>query len=298
MLPLVRELVCGSDYELLEDGWRNSTNIPQVTNCGQHTDFSTIPTFFLVIFSPVVFYELYKSRHSHLRSFSPISLRIILCCLLVVDLTATVIYDFYLRFSESPIYNAIHLYGDLVQYAGFCLALVLTIACRNRGIITSGVITLYWLLVVVCGVPELRYYLTGFIYKEYEVDPCRSTLYIAAFAFSGLELFLCCFADTPSNGYIGKNSCPEYTASFLNQLTFEWFSGLAYLGNKKSLEKEDLWDLNERDKAENLIPSFMANLKPRVEGYRRLIKKIRKRQFQKTIHLSYSQSSRPTNLLC
>ncbi|KAF1745727.1 hypothetical protein GCK72_022174 [Caenorhabditis remanei] len=273
MLPLVRELVCGSDYELLESGWRNSTNIPQVTNCGQHTDFSTIPTIFLAIFSPVIFYELYKSRNSSLRSFSPISLRIILCCLLVVDLTATVIYDFYLRFTRSPIYNPIHLYGDLVQYAGFSLVLVLTIACRNRGIITSGVITLYWLLVVVCGVPELRYYLTGFLYNEYEVDPCRSTLYIGSFAFAGLELFLCCFADTPSNGYVGKNSCPEYTASFLNQLTFEWFSGLAYLGNKKSLEKEDLWDLNERDKAENLIPSFMNNLKPQVEGYRRLIKK-------------------------
>ncbi|CCD69453.1 ABC-type glutathione-S-conjugate transporter [Caenorhabditis elegans] len=273
MFPLVRELVCGSDYELLETGWRNNSNIPQVTNCGQHTDFSTIPTLFLVIFSPILFYELYKSRNSYLRSFSAISLRIIFCCLLVVDLTATVIYDFYLLFTKSPLYNAIHFYGDLVQYAGFCLALVLTIACRNRGIITSGVITLYWLLVVVCGVPELRYYITGRLYKEYEIHSCRAALYVFAYVCSALELFLSCFADTPSNGYIGKNSCPEYTASFLNQLTFQWFSGLAYLGNKKSLEKEDLWDLNERDKAENIIPSFIENLIPEVEGYRRKIKK-------------------------
>ncbi|ULT79401.1 hypothetical protein L5515_016086 [Caenorhabditis briggsae] len=268
MLPLVRELVCGSDNELFEGGWRNSTNIPQVSNCGQHTDFSSIPTIFIAIFSTIVFYQLYESRNAHLRSYSPISLRIIFCCLLLIDLTATVIYDFSLRFTNSSIYDPIHLYGDIVQYAGFSLVLVLTIACRNRGITTSGVITLYWLLVVVCGVPELRYYLSG-----YNVDPYRAALYIVSFIFSSLELFLCCFADTTSNGYIGKNSCPEYTASFLNQLTFEWFSGLAYLGNKKSLEKEDLWDLNERDKAKNLIPSFMQNLKPEVERHRKMIKK-------------------------
>ncbi|CAO4382850.1 unnamed protein product [Caenorhabditis nigoni] len=273
MLPLVRELVCGSDNELFEDGWRNSTNIPQVSNCGQHTDFSSIPTIFIAIFSTIVFYQLYESRNAHLRSYSPISLRLILCCLLLIDLSATVIYDFTLRFTNSPIYDPIHLYGDIVQYAGFSLVLVLTIACRNRGITTSGVITLYWLLVVVCGVPELRYYLSGYYYEEYKIEPCRAALYIVSFIFSSLELFLCCFADTPSNGYIGKNSCPEYTASFLNQLTFEWFSGLAYLGNKKSLEKEDLWDLNERDKAENLIPSFMQNLKPEVERHRKMIKK-------------------------
>ncbi|CAI2355592.1 unnamed protein product [Caenorhabditis sp. 36 PRJEB53466] len=272
MFPQVREIVCGSDSELLESGWRNSTNIPHVTNCGQHTDFSSIPSLFLLLFSPIVFYELHKSRLSHLRSCSPISLRIILSSLLVVDLTVTVLYDFYLLFTKSPVYDAIHFYGDLVQYAGFCLALVLTIACRNRGIVTSGVITLYWLLIVICGIPELRYILSGLIYETHDVDSIRSILYIAAYVFSCLELFFCCFADTPSNGYIGKNSCPEYTASFLNQLTFEWFSGLAYLGNKKSLEREDLWDLNERDKAQNLIPSFMENLKPEVEGYRRKIK--------------------------
>uniref|UniRef100_A0A8R1DMH1 ABC-type glutathione-S-conjugate transporter n=1 Tax=Caenorhabditis japonica TaxID=281687 RepID=A0A8R1DMH1_CAEJA len=272
MFPLVREIVCGNENEIFEAGWRNSTSIPHVSKCGQHTDFSTLPTLFLVLFSSVVFYQLYQSRNSRLRSCSPISLRIILCCLLVVDLTITVVYDFYLFFTNSLLYDFIHFYGDLVQYAGLCLALVLTIACRNRGIITSGVITLYWFLVVIAGIPELRYVLDGTIYKEYELDSLRSTLYVASYVFSALELFLCCFADTPSNGFIGKNSCPEYTASFLNQLTFEWFSGLAYLGNHKSLEREDLWDLNERDKSENLIPSFMKNLKPRVENYQRRIK--------------------------
>ncbi|KAF1745726.1 hypothetical protein GCK72_022173 [Caenorhabditis remanei] len=273
MLPLVRELVCGSDSELLEPGWRNRSSLPQVTNCGQHTDFSTIPTLFLVVFCPVLIYALYLSRNGPLRCYSPISLRIMLGSLLVVDLFLTVIYDLYLYFTQSPVFDYIHFYGDLVQLGGVCLALILTVACKNKGIITSGVLTLYWLLVIICGVPELRYYLSGYIYKEYNVDLCRSTLYIMAFALSGLELFLCCFADRPSNMYKKEKSCPEYTASFINQLTFQWFSELAYLGNKKSLENEDLWDLNERDKAESLIPSFINNLKPEIEEYQQKIKK-------------------------
>lgn len=233
MLPLVREVVCGNN-NLFEDGWENSTTFPQVTKCGQHTDLSTIPSFFLLFFSPLVFYELYSSRHSHLRSFSPISLRIIFCCLILVDLTVTIIYDFSIRFFKYSSYDAVHFYGDIVQYAGCCLVLVLTIACRNRGITTSGVITLYWLLVVICGIPELRYYLSEYVHGKLELDLYRAILYAVAFSLSSLELFLCCFADTPRNEYPGKKSCPEYSVSFFNQLTFEWFSHLAYVGNKKT----------------------------------------------------------------
>ncbi|CCD69448.1 ABC-type glutathione-S-conjugate transporter [Caenorhabditis elegans] len=273
MFPLVRELVCGDKTELLEPGWKNRSSIPHVTKCGQHTDFSTIPTLFLVVFSFIVIYQLLHTRTAQLRCFSPISFRIILGCLLVVDLIATVIYDLYLYVSQSPNFEVVHFYGDLVQFGGICLALILTVACKNKGIITSGVITLYWLLVVVCGIPEFRFYLSGFIYNEYALEGIRATLYIIAFTFSALELFLCCFADVPSDMYKSESSCPEYTASFINRLTFQWFTGLAYLGNKKSLENEDLWDLNEIDKAENLIPSFMQNLKPRIDEYHQNIKK-------------------------
>uniref|UniRef100_A0A1I7UPW2 ABC-type glutathione-S-conjugate transporter n=1 Tax=Caenorhabditis tropicalis TaxID=1561998 RepID=A0A1I7UPW2_9PELO len=273
MLPLVRELVCGSDSELFEPGWKNRSTLPHVTNCGQHTDFSTIPTIFLVIFSPVLVYALYHTHNAQIRCFSPVSLRIVVGCLLVVDLFFTVIYDLHLFFTDSATFDNVHFYGDLVQFAGICLALVLTIACKNKGIITSGVITLYWLLVVLCGIPEFRYYLSGYIYMEHHVDHVRATLYTIAYMFSVAELFLCCFADIPSKIHKSRKSCPEHSSSFINQLTFQWFTGLAILGNKKSLETEDLWDLNERDRAENIIPSFMANLKPGMEEYRRRVKK-------------------------
>lgn len=275
MFPLVRELVCGQDesYELFEPGWKNRSSLPQVTNCAQHTDFSTIPTIFLVVFSPILIYSLLHTRNSQLRCFSPVSLRILIGCFLILDLLVTVGYDVYLFFSGSEVFALAHFYGDAIQFGGMCLALMLTIAFKNRGIITSGVITLYWLLVVICGIPELRYYLTGHIYMDYPVDSVRSTLYTIAFACSIAELILCCFADLPTKMYKTKNHCPEDSSSFLNQLTFQWFTSLAYLGSKKSLETDDLWDLSDHDRAENIIPEFMNNLTPGMEEYQKRVKK-------------------------
>ncbi|CAI5456759.1 unnamed protein product [Caenorhabditis angaria] len=272
MLQTVRELFCeeAGSKSILNSGWRNSTGIPHITECAQHIDFSTIPTLFLVVFSPILFYQLHQSRQSHLRSCSPICLRIILCCFLVFDLTIAIGYNFYLKYINSEDFRQIILYGDLVQYIGFCFALTLTIACRNRGIITSGVIFIYWVLVVLCGLPEARFILNDQFFSELpNLNKLQSYLYLVSYALSILQLFFACFADTPTGGFLGKNSSPEFTVSFLNQLTFEWFTGLAVLGNKKSLEREDLWDLNERDKAHQLIPRFMQFMKPEIENYQR-----------------------------
>ncbi|CAB3400919.1 unnamed protein product [Caenorhabditis bovis] len=272
IFPQIRELFCENTTSILEENWRNRTELPHATECAQHIDFSIIPAIFLICFSPKILYELHHSRQSHLRSCSPISLRIIFCCLLVVDLSICLGYSFYLYYTDSPDYSNVVLFGDFFQYIGYCLALTLTIACRNRGIVTSGVLYLYWLLVVLCGAPEFRYVVS---------DLAQSHLFMFSWILACLQLFFSSFVDTPSAGYIGKNSCPELNSSFLNQLTFNWFTGLAILGNRKPLEREDLWDLNERDKARNLIPSFMANLKPEVDGYMRKIRQNREHAIPK-----------------
>jgi hypothetical protein len=38
-------------------------------------------------------------------------------------------------------------------------SIVLLIACRSRGLITSGVLFNFWLLLVVCGLPEFRWWI-------------------------------------------------------------------------------------------------------------------------------------------
>lgn len=53
-----------------------------------------------------------------------------------------------------------------------------------------------------------------------------------------------------------KNVCPEGISSFLSFVTYYWFDSMAWKGYKKPLEPKDLWDLNERDKSENVVPKY------------------------------------------
>ncbi|PIO52341.1 ABC transporter, ATP-binding protein, partial [Teladorsagia circumcincta] len=87
-------------------------------------------------------------------------------------------------------------------------------------------------------------------------DEFRFFMYLVYYPLICLELLLSCFADTPSGTFIGKQICPELSTSFLNQITFQWFTGLAVKGYKRPLERDDLWALNERDRASHLIPQF------------------------------------------
>lgn len=62
-----------------------------------------------------------------------------------------------------------------------------------------------------------------------------------------------------------KQTCPELHTSFLNQITFHWFTGLAIRGNRRALEREDLWDLNERDQTRYLANEFNPYFKEELK---------------------------------
>jgi hypothetical protein len=55
-------------------------------------------------------------------------------------------------------------------------------------------------------------------------------------------------------------------ASFLNQITFHWFTSLTIRGYFKGLQLNDLWELNERDQAPQLVDEFELNYAKSVQG--------------------------------
>uniref|UniRef100_A0A8L8KJ65 ABC-type glutathione-S-conjugate transporter n=1 Tax=Heligmosomoides polygyrus TaxID=6339 RepID=A0A8L8KJ65_HELPZ len=251
----VRPYICLS---ILDVEWRANHTVPQVAECVQHLDLSWLPALFLIIFCPLPLYDLYRSEHARARCHSPITYRILICVVLVVDLTCSFFYNAYNYFILEN--------KNTLQYmVGLCLALTLLIACRNRGIVTSGVLFLYWLLMVICGLPEFRFLLE----RHFRF---RFALYLIYYPLICLELILSCFADTPSGEFVGKQTCPELSTSFLNQITFNWFTGLAVKGYKRPLEREDLWSVNERDRADNLIPQFYHNFRQQFKGRSKIFK--------------------------
>ncbi|XGW32577.1 hypothetical protein V3C99_017265 [Haemonchus contortus] len=258
-LASIRNFFCTESPEKILDVEWNSTvslqTVPQVTECVQHLDLSWLPALFLIIFCPLPLYDLYRSEHARARCHSPVTYRILVCVVLVIDLTCSFFYNAYNYFILDNKSTLKYMVGDCAQYIGLCIALTLLIACRNRGVVTSGVLFIYWLLMVLCGLPEFRFLLERYFQSGIN-DEFRFFMYLVYYPLICLELILSCFADTPSGAFIGKQICPELSTSFLNQITFQWFTGLAVKGYKRPLERDDLWSLNERDRASHLIPEF------------------------------------------
>ncbi|KAF8354986.1 mrp-1 [Pristionchus pacificus] len=269
LLSFIHQLVCDDEngtLRILESDWRNASSVadlPQATQCAQHIDFSWAPFLFLVLGSPVVMYDLMKSENDSARACSPSSIRVFGTFALIFAHAFSLFMNL---MNGSP---NIRIYGDIAQTAGSIIAFALTIACRNRGVGASGVMFCFWALATIFGFPELCHAL-GIVMNANE----RSTLvytscfFIASYALYCLNFLSCCFADNYFKN-ITKRECPELKTSFLNQITFHWFTDLASLGNRKALEMEDLYDLNERDKARTLIPDFDKNFLPGVRGYLR-----------------------------
>ena len=103
---------------------------------------------------------------------------------------------------------------------------------------------------------------------------CRFGDTVASIQYSGYAISILCGCNqkNPSTKFsyqlrwFQEKACPELYSSFLSQITFSWFGTLTRLGNKKPLEKEDLWDLNDRDRSEVLIPQFLKYLIPSIES--------------------------------
>lgn len=73
------------DYSL------NST-VPHTTNCTQSSILVLIPLIFLVAFSPLILYDLKKSRHPPLEFYSPTVARIVSLILTYIIILLLPIY--------------------------------------------------------------------------------------------------------------------------------------------------------------------------------------------------------------
>uniref|UniRef100_A0A914ULD1 ABC transmembrane type-1 domain-containing protein n=1 Tax=Plectus sambesii TaxID=2011161 RepID=A0A914ULD1_9BILA len=101
-------------------------------------------------------------------------------------------------------------------------------------------------------------------------DFVRFVLYMIWYPLVVVQFLASCFADHPiPHAELSKehNPCPELRTSFLNQITFQWFTGLAILGNKRPLESEDLWSLNDHDTSKSVVPDFEKRWLPALRRY-------------------------------
>lgn len=96
--------------------------------------------------------------------------------------------------------------------------------------------------------------------REFESEHYIFVSFLIFYVTSALILLLNCFADTEPQQMryaTGEKPCPERTASFPSQLFFQWFDSFIWMGFRRPLVNEDLWQMNPEDTSTVVAPKFM-----------------------------------------
>lgn len=125
-------------------------------------------------------------------------------------------------------------------------------------------------MLTVLSIPRLRSEIRqnqdrndGLLEEEENVFETEHYLFVSFLIFfitSALILLLNCFADTEPQQMkypTKEHACPEMRASFPSKLFFQWFDSFIWMGFRRPLQNEDLWQMNPEDTSTVVTPKFM-----------------------------------------
>ncbi|KAL3857797.1 hypothetical protein ACJMK2_012432 [Sinanodonta woodiana] len=139
----------------------------------------------------------------------------------------------------------------------FLLSSVLVQLERVKGLVTSGVLWIFWLFLIFAEAVHLYSIITNNIYDK---DVVHFVLFTVHYGSLIVQLIIHSFAEKRTKKGTEKQSqCPETESSFLSKLIFWWINPLLVKGFRKGIEETDLWPLNSRDhSSKSHTPFFKA----------------------------------------
>ncbi|XP_036051965.1 multidrug resistance-associated protein 1 isoform X3 [Onychomys torridus] len=246
--------------------WQTSS--PDFTKCFQNTILTWVPCFYLWSCFPLYFFYLSRHDRGYIQMTHLNKAKTALGFLLWIICWADLFYSFWKRhqgvFLVSPT-----LLGITMLLATFLIQLE-----RRKGVQSSGIMLIFWLLALLCAIAILRSKIISALKKDAQVDVFRDTTFYVYFTLVLVQLVLSCFSDSSplfSETVHDLNPCPESSASFLSRITFWWITGMMVQGYRQPLESSDLWSLNKEDTSEEVVPVLVNNWKKECAKSRRLI---------------------------
>uniref|UniRef100_A0A8D2LRY7 Multidrug resistance-associated protein 1 n=1 Tax=Varanus komodoensis TaxID=61221 RepID=A0A8D2LRY7_VARKO len=234
---------------------------PDFTTCFQNTVLIWIPCVFLWACFPVYFVYLRRHDRGYIRMSHLNKAKTALGFLLWIVCWADLFYSFWER--NHNIFRApVFLVSPTILGITMLLATFLIQYERMRGVQSSGVLLLFWLLALLCATVTFRSKIMQASLAGAAVDIFRYVTFSIYFTLVLIELILSCLPERPplfSETVHDPNPCPESSASFLSKITFWWITGLLVRGYRKPLELKDLWSLNKEDMSEEVVPGLARN---------------------------------------
>ncbi|XP_041353920.1 multidrug resistance-associated protein 1-like isoform X2 [Gigantopelta aegis] len=262
---------------------------PEFTACFQDSVLVWVPCAWLWITAPLYIYYLSTVLPGRVVSHCPyigkLFVVVVLLLLSVLELLLVISHE---QSGGFSIQLKSFLLAPVVKALTFILCFVLLVVERKKGLISSGVLFIFWLLLSISGI--IPFY-TKIIQQVYTEDLLGFSLFYIYYMLVLLELLLHCFAEKP---YSTQSVCPETIASFLSRLSFWWANRVLYLGYKKPLTVSDVPSLNPRELSSTVVPRFTANWRQQVDKARR---RLQHQQSLVCNHVEESGTSESTPLL-
>ncbi|XP_069939625.1 multidrug resistance-associated protein 1 isoform X2 [Cherax quadricarinatus] len=256
----VLDQFCNSTFWDLNITW--NSNDPDFTLCFEQTVLVWVPCGFLFLFAPL---EIFYLRQSMDRLVPWTLLNI---CKLVVSVLILILHCiafFYTVHQDSTgsFVPGVDYMMPSVIFVSVLLQLIFVLMEKKRGIQSSGYLFIFWLLLMVCAIPEFR---TSIILydKSDNPDALKFGLYMVYFPLTVVMMFLNCFGDaTPQ--YVsfprGEKPSPENNASFFSRITFAWVDPMIWKGYRKPLVQADMWDLTQENASRKTVEKWDKNWK-------------------------------------
>lgn len=225
---------------------------PDFTECFYLTVLVYVPCGLLWLLTPLELFILNKRKVNQISwTFCSVSKVVVASALIAISCFDIGLYVKQFQ-SDSKTVFPVHFVTPIVRIMSFLLTIKLVLLHRRKGVQSSGLLFIFWIVLFIAALPQLRSVLrVPFLVKSDSIS------YIAYSTFVLVVFLLNCVSDSaPKNYKPKKNASPEFEASFLRQILFQWFDVFMFRGVKTPIEAETIWELNDDDMTDTLIEAF------------------------------------------
>ncbi|XP_036597659.1 multidrug resistance-associated protein 6 isoform X2 [Trichosurus vulpecula] len=217
-----------------------------------------LPSIYLWVISPFYFLYLRYNNRGYIRMSCLFKAKMVLGFTLILLGFSDIIFTLWKIKGGTPQASEF-LISPTVWLITMVLVVFLIHSERQKGIQSSGVLFIYWLLCSLSMVATV----SATVYQAQQGGfPENTFRHLITYFYSaliGAQFVLSFLADQPpffSKILHDSNPCPEFGASFPSKATFWWFSRLVWQGYRKPLEMDDLWSLGKENSSEDIIPQL------------------------------------------
>ncbi|XP_055876896.1 multidrug resistance-associated protein 1-like isoform X2 [Biomphalaria glabrata] len=229
-----------------------NTPDPDFTHCFQKSFLALVPCYFFLFLAPLRICHLWRQKLHIIKWSWQSVLKVVVISILMLFAIYEAIFGI-IKISNDSSKPIIDILSPLCVFLTMIVVLIVLVMERKRGVRSSSLMVLFWLLYLICEIIRIRSVIRVAIDKGY-VSPSLFIHYpCVLFAF-----ILSAIVDAkPVDAALkDEHQCPEKDSSFLSQITFWWFSGMVIQGYKRALTEKDLWSLNKEDTSEYVSAQF------------------------------------------